>query len=254
VDFSKSVDFIASTGKSFFQSANAFNNHYPAAKQQTHKSYKLLFKDAVKYTCSKGYHVDMGRPSISMRSAAPVELTLQCDGKGKTEVKEPSSPFPSQRRCVPVTCMVPGLGSAQKAFTTNLKDLVQSESGKIKKFIKFEQTQEFVCNKGYSLDGTRNSEKDYTEKCEEQSPGRGQLTKKTSVRPSTGASTINVANFQNNAIPGHTRTSANAKKATRPSLTTAFTPHVSQSLSVSRRVEMLSVQEMMTLANVKTIY
>merc|ERR1711933_427606 len=119
-------------------------------------------KDAVKYTCSKGYHVDMGKPSIFMRSAAPVELTLQCNGKGNTDVTEPSSPFPSQRRCVPVTCMVPGLGSAKKEFTTNIKDLVDSESGKIKKFIKLEQTQEFVCNKGDALDGTRNGEKDYT--------------------------------------------------------------------------------------------
>jgi len=129
VAMTKSVELVKYEGASFFQSANAFRNSLPQALQ-THQTFDLLYGDAVQYTCSDGYKVDRGRPFVTSRD--PDELTLKCDGTGKTVAVKPSNP--ATLRCVPINCRAP-TGKACKNCEANLKKMVGKKhlSSKIRK-------------------------------------------------------------------------------------------------------------------------
>jgi len=77
--------------------------------------------------------------------------------------------------------------------------------------------------------------------------------KNISVTQSTGASLINVETLEN-AFLDRMVIGAIAREVTSRSLRMDFTPNVSQFLSVRRRMETNSVQEMVTRAHAKTIY
>jgi len=163
VEFTKSVTFVEAKGKSFFQSANAFNADSIKDSDEAHKTFPMLFGDAVKYVCMEGYKIPkMGKKYIGSRN--PDTLVLKCDGKGQIVPTKPNNP--AAIKCMPVNCFAPNKKKC-KNCEANLKG---NDNGNV---LEFKDEQEFVCDPGYNLDGTPIGETDYIETCQ----ANGALTK-----------------------------------------------------------------------------